>query len=258
MGFSCLVRVAIPAVLCALPNFVVAQIGSLGNDLSFTAITPCRIVDTRLAGGPISANGTRTFFATLASAANNFSSQGGSATDCQIGGVAISGVAVNVTVVNPSVGGYTTVYKAGTTRPTAASVNYTAGQIVNNSVMVGIPNPRTGSDFTIFSLSAADYVVDIVGYYAPPVTTLLQCTSTTLTSFPLAPNSSNYFNNPDCPAGYRAVTPYCYSGSTGVYSQGSGFVSNDPNSPTFCAWANTNSYGVGVLGGNVCCRIPGR
>jgi hypothetical protein len=70
--------------------------------------------------------------------------------------------------------------------------------------------------------------------------------------------STNFFNNPACPAGYRPTTPYCWTAATGVYSQGSGYNANSATNPTFCAWQNTTGANQSVFGGNVCCRIPGR
>lgn len=84
----------------------------------------------------------------------------------------------------------------------------------------------------------------------------LECTSTSLTTFGIAANSTNFFNNPACPAGYKATTPYCYTATNGVYSQGSGFNANNPGNQTFCAWQNTTAITQYVYGGNVCCRVP--
>lgn len=62
------------------PQVVAPQtLGATTSDLVFTPITPCRIVDTRLAGGPIAGNFTRSFFAINTA---SFAVQGGSATNC--------------------------------------------------------------------------------------------------------------------------------------------------------------------------------
>jgi hypothetical protein len=233
-------------------------LGSTTNDLVFTAITPCRIVDTRVAGGPISANSSRAFLGLAVNSGANFTSQGGSATNCNVASVGASAIMINVTAVTPSGAGFATVYKSGESRPLAASVNYTAGAIVNNSVVVGVPNPLAITDFVIYTFAQSDYVVDIVGYFSPPQATNLQCTQTALQSFTIAAGASNFFNNPLCPTGYHEVMPYCYSSDAGVNSAGSGTNSNTAGLATFCAWHNTTGGSRTVFGGSICCRVPGR
>jgi hypothetical protein len=88
-----------------------------------------------------------------------------------------------------------------------------------------------------------------------PAPAALQCVNTSVNSFTLPANSGNFFNNPTCPAGYNAVTPYCWTAASGVYSQGSGYNANVPSNPTF--WQNTTGSAQTVFGGNVCCRVPG-
>jgi hypothetical protein len=233
-------------------------LGSTTGDLVFTAVTPCRIVDTRVAGGPIGANSSRPFLGLAINSGVNFTSQGGSATNCNVAAVGASAIMVNVTAVTPSGAGFATVYKSGESRPLAASVNYTAGAIVNNSVVVGVPNPLAITDFIIYTFAQSDYVVDIVGYFSPPQATNLQCTQTALQSFTIAAGASNFFNNPLCPTGYHEVMPYCYSADAGVNSAGSGVNSNTAGLATFCAWHNTTGGSRTVFGGSICCRVPGR
>lgn len=234
-------------------------LGSTTGDLVFTAVTPCRIVDTRVAGGAINANSSRSFLGVAISAGTNFTSQGGSNTDCGVAAVGASAIAINVTAVTPSGAGFATVHKSGETRPLAASVNYTTGDIVNNTVVVGIPNPLAITDFVIYTFAQSHYVVDIVGYYSPPQVTQLQCIDTAIVTNTIAANASTFYNNPVCPAGYNtAVTPYCFTNASTVFSKGSGYNSNTPGLATFCAWTNTSASPQQVFGGSVCCRVPGR
>lgn len=233
-------------------------LGSTTGDLVFTPVQPCRVVDTRVAGGPIAANGSRSFLSVAISAGTGFAFQGGSSTDCGVAAVGASAVALNVTAVTPGIAGFATVYPHGSSRPLAASVNYTAGAIVNNTVIVRIPNPLTTNDFTIYTFGQSDFVVDIVGYFSPPQVTRLQCIDTPINTVTLAAGANTFINNPACPAGYDAITPYCYSSAAGVYSRGSGYNSNANGLPTFCAWHNSTASSQEVYGGNVCCRIPGR
>ena len=83
-----------------------------------------------------------------------------------------------------------------------------------------------------------------------------ECVSTVITGSPIDANSATYFDNPSCPNGYVATTPYCWTGAKGIYSQGSGFNSNVTTNRTYCAWQNTTNASQTVYGGNICCRVP--
>lgn len=81
--------------------------------------------------------------------------------------VDVSAVAINVTAVVPDRAGYTTVHPYGTQRPLASSVNYSAGDVVNNTVVTAVPNPYDAADIILYTYARAHYVIDVVGYYAP-------------------------------------------------------------------------------------------
>ena len=119
-----------------------ATAGALGP------LTPARILDTRGGGAP-GANGT---------------------TSVQIlgaGGVpttGVSAVAINVTAVNPTAGGYLTVWPSNRDQPYASNLNFAAGQTVPNLVVVPV---GTDGKIKIFngSSGAVDLLVDVAGYY---------------------------------------------------------------------------------------------
>jgi hypothetical protein len=238
---------------------VARKLGDTTGDLVFTAVTPCRILDTRVAGGPIAANSSRAFLGLAVNSGANFSSQGGSATNCNVAAVGASAIVLNVTAVTPSGAGFATVYKSGESRPLAASVNYTAGAIVNNSVVVGVPNPLAITDFVIYTFAQSDYVVDIVGYFSPPQATALQCENTAFTQSVSA--GSNFdIVIPACPAGYTITGAGC---ATGGFNQADWAVTGlDRGSPTqmfaFCSGTNKTAGNISVRGTAQCCRIPGR
>ena len=242
----------------ALQALAAKTLGSTTNDLVYTPVTPCRIFDTRVAGGILGAGATRGFLAVAISAGTGFGFQGGSSTDCNVAGIGASAVVLNVTAVTPANVGFATVWKHGETRPLAAAITYNAGQVISNTVVVGIPNPLGINDISVYTSAPAHYVADIVGYFSPPQATGFQCTNTTVQNFTIGANLSNFFNNPACPAGYVATTPYCYTPATGVRMQGSGYNSNASGNATFCAWENNTGVSQSVFGGNVCCRVPGR
>ncbi len=76
----------------------------------------------------------------------------------------VSAVALNVTAVNPSAGGYLTVWPSTAPQPNASNVNFAAGQAVPNLVIVPV---GTDGKIKIFNGSpgAVDVIVDVAGYY---------------------------------------------------------------------------------------------
>ena len=114
----------------------------------FTPVTPSRLLDTR-SGGTLGDGGQ---------------------TDLQVtgaGGVpasGVSGVVLNVTVTNPSAGGYLTIWPAGAVRPLASNLNFTAGLTIPNRVEV---QTGTGGRVSIFNFTgSADVIVDVNGWYS--------------------------------------------------------------------------------------------
>jgi hypothetical protein len=231
------------------------KLGDLAEDLVYTPVTPCRILDTRVAGGVIAGTFTRDFNAVVG-AGGNFSSQGGSATDCGMVAAGQAAVVINLTAVTPTGAGFATAYPFGVTRPLASSVNYTAGAIVNNSIVVKLPSPLTTRDFTVYTFATADYVADIVGYYAPPQATAVECVVATGTSRTVAANT--YDPSPfsvACPPGY-GITSMTFTAAQRVVMADSGF--NNAN-PSGVLWVyNLDSVAQSVTARAQCCRVPGR
>ncbi len=182
----------------------VRKLGDLAADLVYTPVTPCRILDTRVAGGVLAGTFTRDFNAVVGSG-GNFSSQGGSATDCGVIAAGQAAVVINLTAVTPTGAGFATVYPFGTSRPLASSVNYTAGAIVNNSIVVKLPSPLTTKDFTVYTFATSDFVADIVGYYAPPQATALDCTRQFGSFVNVPANTYGFGVSAICPTGYTAT-----------------------------------------------------
>ncbi len=238
-----------PGANAGKPQNIGKTLGALSNDLVFTPLAPCRILDTRsTAAGAIAGNTTRSFVAINAS---NFTGQGGSATNCGTLGLAATAVAINLTAVTPSGAGYATAYPFGTAQPVAASVNYTAGAIVNNALIVQIPNPLSSFDFTVYTFAQSHYVADIVGYFAPPVVTALQCVDTANTSVTgiVAGGTANAVA-PACPTGYTQTATNCESSSWLVP-----FVFFHAGT---CSARNNDTSAQDIRASRTCCRVPGR
>lgn len=227
-------------------------LGAASSDLVYTPITPCRILDTRVAGGAIAGNFTRDFNAVVGSG-GNFSSQGGSATDCGAVAAGQAAVVINLTAVTPAAAGFATAYPFGTARPLASSVNYTAGAIVNNSIVVKIPTPLTTKDFTVYTFASSDYVADIVGYYSPPTATALDCQ--TVSGTPTNVSAGAYASLPTlfCPATYTPISLSISAGENVVVADS--YTAGNAGQ-IFVRSLSANAQNVTAK--LACCRVPGR
>lgn len=226
----------------------VNRFGDLNQDLVYTPVLPCRILDTRnTAGGAITANTVRNFQAVDRV---SFANQGGSATDCSTLGVSATAVAINLTVVSPVTAGFATVFPFGIAQPTTASLNYDQNAVVNNTVIAAIPNPPAASDVSLFSFAESHYVADIVGYFAPPRTTALECVETPTISASVASGVGLNLAAGACDAGFTATGTNCESTSY--------FMPVILASGGACSMMNNGPSTATARASRTCCRLPGR
>jgi hypothetical protein len=82
-----------------------------------------------------------------------------------VGGVpesGVSGVALNVTAVLPSARGHMTVWPCGLDRPGTSSVNYVAGGVSPNAVVVPVD---ASGEVCVWTLAETDVVVDVSAWF---------------------------------------------------------------------------------------------
>ncbi len=122
---------------------------------TFHPLTPCRLLDTRNAAGPLggprlSGGGLRTF--TLAGT-------------CGVPAAARA-ISANVTAVNPLAQGDLIVFPAGIAAPNASTISFRAGKTRANNALITLSADGTGR-VTVKNNSAGalDLVVDVNGYY---------------------------------------------------------------------------------------------
>ena len=78
-------------------------------------------------------------------------------------GSGVGSVALNVTVTNPTVAGFLTVWPAGADRPLASNLNFVPGQTVPNMVIV--PVGANGQVSIFASSGSVDVIVDVLGWF---------------------------------------------------------------------------------------------
>jgi hypothetical protein len=124
-------------------------------------IAPVRVCDTR-AGNPSNLSGA-------AAQCDGDTLSSGAPLTVQVTGVGgipttgVTGVALNVTVTNPTGSGYLTVYPAGQSAPTSSNLNFGPGQTVANMVEVGLS--QQGQVAVVTNATQADVIIDVEGYF---------------------------------------------------------------------------------------------
>ena len=151
------VAATVPAA--PLPTAAFATSPGMAED-SFTPISPCRIVDTRIGeGGRV----TATPRVILVDGITNYAVQGGNTSGCGIPADA-TGISANVVTTNESAAGYLKAYPYGAAVPNASIINFTTVPIAND-VSLAV-NPGTGGGLDVMTGGAATHVViDVTGYY---------------------------------------------------------------------------------------------
>jgi hypothetical protein len=116
---------------------------------SFFAVTPCRVLDTRLgSGAPVAANGTLTFDA---------------AGTCSVPADARA-VAANLTGVGPAADGVLRLFGAGTATPVAHVLAFRAGR-TRASAAVAVPGALGRLTVQSESTQPVHVVLDVSGYF---------------------------------------------------------------------------------------------
>jgi hypothetical protein len=114
----------------------------------FVPITPVRLLDTRDTGQPIGPNGVAGLWIDGAASLPAWG---------------ISAVVTNVTVTQPTMPSYLTVYPDGNSPPLASNLNYVPGQTVPNLVAVKV---GTDGRIAFFNLQGwTQVIVDASGYF---------------------------------------------------------------------------------------------
>jgi uncharacterized membrane protein YphA (DoxX/SURF4 family) len=234
-----------------LVTSALAELGSVGKDLVFTPLTPCRIFDTRTTSGgsgPIATNGIKSF---KIWGAANYTSQGGAPNNCEVGaGNEIVAVALSMAVAYPAGQGYLTAYPFGVPKPAASSLNYNTGEVVvSNSTIVKVAQTGT-SHLSVFASNTTEVIADIVGYFTRPIATPLSCVTSATFFMTVAPNSTANSTAPACSEGLTSTALYCNTTSPDVITYA--FAGST------CAAKNFSSTTAGgLIASQRCCKIGG-
>jgi hypothetical protein len=150
---------AVPPYTIAAESGGIVAMADISGRGAFVALSPCRVVDTRL---PLGSFGEPKF---TAGSTRAFLIPAG---PCS-GIPAAAAYSVNITVVAPeSNNGFITAYPTGTTRPVVSSLNFDANQTRGNAAIV--PASGAGS-IDVYTNVPTHVIIDVNGYMIEPLIT---------------------------------------------------------------------------------------
>jgi hypothetical protein len=125
-----------------------------GNRTGLYTVTPCRVLDTRNATGPLggpilAADATRSFVMTGTC---------GIPTDAKA-------ISANVTTVGASAEGSLIAYAGGDPLPLATTISFAAGRARANNALIGLAHDGSGSIAVTTSPASVHLIIDVNGYF---------------------------------------------------------------------------------------------
>jgi hypothetical protein len=230
-----------------------ASIGSLASDTTYTPITPCKLVDTRgtsgyaVAGGAFAASEKRTY--------NSYSSCGPTVQN-------MAAIQVSAVTSYGGAGGGILSMMANTAAAPITNIFYAGYAPVTTTIPVNGTSPGGLFDVQVSGVAGAHVILEVVGYFAAPTPTALQCVN--VDAFGAASTWNNATTKsvsfPACTAGYTRTGVSC--GFNGTAPAGV-LLQEGSASFNYCQWYNNSGA---VQSANVtnlqavstCCRVPGR
>src|SRR5438309_7273818 len=153
------------AFLFAAAILLTVSVASAAGPYQFYSVTPCRIADTRAAGGFTGTSGPPS----LAAGANRSFPVAGL---CGLpsGAGAPAAVAFNVTVVGPSKDGFIKIWPFNTALPAVSTINFVAGEpAIANGAIVPLSSDASFQISLVYGTAtpggSADLILDVTGYF---------------------------------------------------------------------------------------------
>lgn len=146
--------------MVSLPKPVAATPLGLG----YTAITPCRVADTRLdARGRLTPSGASRDLQVIGTG-QQFATQGGTPGGCSVP-VGAAAAEVTITAVGPVGSGFLRAFPTGTQSTTSTFLSYSTGQSVSNTGTLALAAGSSANLRIQNFAGASDFVVEIQGYF---------------------------------------------------------------------------------------------
>jgi hypothetical protein len=138
------------------------RLGETDKDYVFAPVPPCRLFDTRVAGGALAAATSREFFAY---GTTDIASQGGNPAGCAAPRGEPRAVHINLAVIPQGTLGNARVYPADVATPTAAFVTFNATDVTSNAGTVKTQYAPGLPEIEVYVSASSHLVGDVMGYY---------------------------------------------------------------------------------------------
>jgi len=234
-------------------------LGTGNGDLVYTAIEPCRIMDSRNAmpasglTNPLVGNH---LYSTPSETSSGYALYGGNASDCVNGpGSNIWAIAIVITILNPNFDAFLGVSDINSLSTVLSNValNYTHGQGLST---LYIAPQTTGLNiyFAMPSGLSANVIFDAVGYFASSSATALNCQAQNGTPVGIASFTVAGATSPTCPAKFFLTSGNCKGTDAGLVL----ITSSAQNDGTWFCKYNNNGSASTIEADAICCQVPGR
>jgi hypothetical protein len=157
------------AAAAPLQTATAAAIGDPTSHLLFVPLPPCRIIDTRVAGGKLAPAEQRDF---RVAGTGGFETQGGNSGGCGVPMGATdplaAAVVINFIAVDPTGAGHLTAWQFGQAEPFASIINFAnVGLNIANGVIIPIAGISSlPKDLSVrAAVSSVHVVADVTGYF---------------------------------------------------------------------------------------------
>lgn len=129
---------------------------------SYTPVTPCRILDTRINAIPPASLPTPL----QAGVTYGYNYLNFGCVPTLNGDPHAVAIAANVTVVNPTGGGYLVLWPDLLAMPDTSNIDFVTGQVISNFAIIGVASNDYFDIHYVHSPGATlDLVIDVVGYF---------------------------------------------------------------------------------------------
>lgn len=232
-------------------------------DLVFTALNPCRILDSRVSQGGAGPFANGIARAIQIGPYTSYTFQGGSATSCGLNTLAgngqIAAVMVAASSFTQTAAGYLTFYSATAPDPSATvvSMHYRPG-IVQTAFVV-MPTDLFSGDVWSAGISRnanTEVTIDIVGYFARPKAVALSCVD--VTQDIITANGVRSIGTPACATGYSLASCGVQTGSNDNQTVNAVAPINANSNTCFTSITNLSGFTRTYTFNARCCRVPGR
>ena len=248
-----------PEVPIGKSGAVAKALGDAADDLTYTPVTPCRLVETRgLFAAVYQGDGSAAHVAVpfTANQIRNYTVQGGNGVCLTQLPAGLNPSGIQLQVFGIPIGGSSgdvEILPQGSAFGNTATLVYLGNVLLTSASATVRINPATNQIGVQVRGGGAHLAIDVVGYFAAPAATGLQCTQVTSASTTIAVSTDTLVPLPNCAAGYARTGSSC-SGAANI--PGGYLVETNTTGCLFRNLSAVATYPANAT--STCCRIPGR